>query len=164
MRSRADVHGFLFLHHCQQAFESGEALADVLSRVATLSTDNPWLEKRRAKLLFQAGQYCERCADLDLAEQIYRACAYPGARSRLIRVLERQEEYAQALALANAAHQAPESAAEQQHLLRVLPRLRRKLGEPAMPKAKPRAVTRLDLALTPPEPPMSVEYLSLIHI
>lgn len=164
LRSREDVHGYLFLHQCQQGFESGEPLEDVLARVETLHTDNPWLEKRRAKLLFQIGQYCERSAELDLAQQIYRACAYPGARARLIRVLERQEDYAQAMALASAAQQAPESAAEQQHLLRVLPRLRRKLGEPAVPKATPRAVTRLDLELTPPEPLMSVEYCVQAHL
>ncbi len=164
LRSREDVHGYLFLHQCQQGFESGEPLEDVLARVETLHTDNPWLEKRRAKLLFQLGQHCERSAELDLAQQIYRACAYPGARARLIRVLERQEDYAQAMALASAAQQAPESAAEQQHLLRVLPRLRRKLGEPAVPKATPRAVTRLDLELTPPEPLMSVEYCVQAHL
>ena len=164
LRSREDVHGYLFLHQCQQGFESGEPLEDVLARVETLHTDNPWLEKRRAKLLFQIGQYCERSAELDLAQQIYRACAYPGARARLIRVLERKEDYAQAMALASAAQQAPESAAEQQHLLRVLPRLRRKLGEPAVPKATPRAVTRLDLELTPPEPLMSVEYCVQAHL
>lgn len=164
LRSRDDVHGFLFLHQCQQAFEAGEALAQVLAQVATLHTDNPWLEKRRAKLLFQIGQYCERSAELDLAQQIYRGCAYPGARARLIRVLERQEDYTQAMALASAAQQAPESAAEQQHLLRVLPRLRRKLGAPPLPKAKPRPVTRLDLALALPEPLMSVEYCVQAHL
>lgn len=164
LRSRDDVHGYLFLHGCQQAFEAGLALDQVLAHIATLHTDNPWLEKRRAKLLFQIGQYCERSAELDLAEQIYRQCAYPGARSRLIRVLERREEYAQAMALACTAQQAPESAAEQQHLLRVLPRLRRKLGEPALPKTKPRPVTRLDLALAPPDELMSVEYCVQAHL
>ena len=164
LRSRDDVHGFLFLHQCQQAFEAGEALAQVLAQVATLHTDHPWLEKRRAKLLFQIGQYCERSAELDLAQQIYRGCAYPGARARLIRVLERQEDYAQAMALASTAQLAPESAAEQQHLLRVLPRLRRKLGAPPLPKAKPRPVTRLDLALALPEPLMSVEYCVQAHL
>lgn len=164
LRSREDVHGFLFLHQCQQAFETGEALEDVLARIATLSTDNPWLENRRAKLLFQVGQYCERTAELVLAQRIYRNCAYPGARSRLIRVLERQEDYAQAMALVYTAQQAPESAAEQQHLLRVLPRLRRKLGEPAVPRAKPRPVTRLDLDLALPEPLMSVEYCVQAHL
>ena len=164
LRSRDDVLGFLFLHQCQQAFESAQALHSVLAQIATLQTDNPWLEKRRAKLLFQVGQYCERSAELALAEQIYRACAYPGARSRLIRVLERQEDYAQAMALACAAQEAPESPAEQQHLLRVLPRLRRKLGAPALPKVKPREVTRLDLALPLPEPLMSVEYCVQAHL
>ena len=164
LRTRDDVLGFLFLHQCQQAFEAGEALDTILAQVATLRTDNPWLDKRRAKLLFQVGQYCERNAELALAEQIYRACAYPGARSRLIRVLERQEAYAQALALACAAQQAPESAAEQQHLLRVLPRLRRKLGQPRLPKAKPRDVPRLDLALALPEPLMAVEYCVQAHL
>jgi hypothetical protein len=163
LRTRDDVLGFLFLHQCQQAFEAGEALDTVLAQIAALCTDNPWLEKRRAKLLFQVGQYCERCAELALAEQVYRSCAYPGARSRLIRVLERQEHYAQAMALAIAAQQAPESAAEQQHLLRVLPRLRRKLGEPALPKLKPHAVARLDLALIP-QPLMSVEYCVQAHL
>ncbi|MCU1779486.1 VRR-NUC domain-containing protein [Pseudomonas sp. 14P_5.3_Bac1] len=164
LRTRDDVVGFLFLHQCQQAFEAGEALDGVLAQIATLCTDNPWLEKRRAKLLFQIGQYCERSAELDLAQRIYRQCAYPGARSRLIRVLERQEDYPQAMALACAAQQAPESAAEQQHLVRVLPRLRRKLGEPALPKAKPRPVTRLDLALEVPQPLMSVEYCVQAHL
>ncbi|WET08035.1 VRR-NUC domain-containing protein [Pseudomonas sp. D3] len=164
LRSRDDVLGFLFLHQCQQAFESAQALHSVLAQIATLQTDNPWLEKRRAKLLFQVGQYCERSAELALAEQIYRACAYPGARSRLIRVLERQEDYAQAMALACAAQEAPESPTEQQHLLRVLPRLRRKLGAPALPKVKPREVTRLDLALPLPEPLMSVEYCVQAHL
>lgn len=164
LRHRDDVLGYLFLHQCQLAFEAGEALEDVLAQIATLHTDNPWLEKRRAKLLFQLGQYCERSAELRLAEQIYRQCAYPGARSRLIRVLERQEDYTQAMALACAAQQAPESAAEAQHLLRVMPRLRRKLGQPALPKTKPRPVSRLDLALAIPEPLMSVEYLVQAHL
>ena len=164
LRSRDDVHGFLFLHQCQQAFEAGEALEDVLREIATLSTDNPWLEKRRAKLLFQIGQHCERIAELTLAQQIYRTCAHPGARARLIRVLERQEDYAQAMALATCAQLAPQNAAEQQHLLRVLPRLRRKLGAPALPKPKPRPITRLDLDLALPDPLMSVEYCVQAHL
>lgn len=162
LRSRDDVLGFLFLHTCQQAFEAGEPIDDVRAHIATLSTDNPWLERRRAKLMFQLGQHCERLAELPLAAQIYRTCAYPGARARLIRVLERQEDYAQAMELASAAQQAPESAAEQQHLLRVLPRLRRKLGEPALPKIKPHEVTRLDLAL--PQPLESVETCVQMHL
>jgi hypothetical protein len=162
LRSRDDVQGFLFLHGCQQAFEAGELIEDIRTRITALNTDNPWLERRRAKLLFLLGQHCERLAELALAAQIYRTCAYPGARARLIRVLERQEDYAQAMALASAAQQTPESAAEQQHLLRVLPRLRRKLGEPALPRLKPREVTRLDLAL--PQALESVEASVQAHL
>jgi hypothetical protein len=162
LRSRDDVQGFLFLHGCQQAFEAGEPIEDIRTRITALNTDNPWLERRRAKLLFLLGQHCERLAELALAAQIYRTCAYPGARARLIRVLERQEDYAQAMALASAAQQTPESAAEQQHLLRVLPRLRRKLGEPALPRLKPREVTRLDLAL--PQALESVEASVQAHL
>jgi len=162
LRSRDDVQGFLFLHGCQQAFEAGEPIEDIRTRITALNTDNPWLERRRAKLLFLLGQHCERLAELALAAQIYRTCAYPGARARLIRVLERQEDYAQAMALARAAQQTPESAAEQQHLLRVLPRLRRKLGEPALPRLKPREVTRLDLAL--PQALESVEASVQAHL
>ena len=162
LRSRDDVQGFLFLHGCQQAFEAGEPIEDIRTRITALNTDNPWLERRRAKLLFLLGQHCERLAELALAAQIYRTCAYPGARARLIRVLERQEDYAQAMALASTAQQTPESAAEQQHLLRVLPRLRRKLGEPALPRLKPREVTRLDLAL--PQALESVEASVQAHL
>ncbi|WP_339532172.1 VRR-NUC domain-containing protein [Pseudomonas mucidolens] len=164
LRSRDDVYGFLFLHQCQQALEAGDALESVLEQIATLDTDNPWLEKRRAKLLFQLGQQCERRAELALAEVIYRGCAHPDARARLIRVLERQEHIGAAMALAVQAHAAPHSAAEQQHLLRVLPRLRRKLGEPALPKPTPREILRLDLELPFPQPLAAVEYCVQTHL
>ena len=68
------------------------------------------------------------------------------------------------MALASVAQQAPESAAEQQHLLRVMPRLRRKLGEPRLPTLKSREVTRLDLELALPEPLMSVESCVQAHL
>jgi hypothetical protein len=97
-------------------------------------------------VLFQIGQHCERIADFALALSIYRDCAYPGARQRMIRVLERCGEYELALELATQAEQSPESAAEQQPAS-VLPRLRRKLGGPALKRASPRPVERLDLQL-----------------
>lgn len=50
------------------------------------------------------------------------------ARQRSIRVLERQELYQAAVSLAQVAQQGPVSDAEHQHLLRIIPRLRRKLG------------------------------------
>ena len=164
LRSRADVDGCLYLQRCQEAFEAGQALSEVLALVQALRTDNHWLEKRRAKLLFQLGQHCERLADWPLALAIYEGCAYPGARMRLIRVLERSGDYPQALALAEVAAQAPQSAAEQQLLLRVLPRLRRKLGGPVQRRVAGREPERLDLNLARVDSQLSVEYHVQAHL
>ncbi|MNX67452.1 hypothetical protein D3C86_985790 [compost metagenome] len=82
----------------------------------------------------------------------------------MIRVLERCGEYELALDLATEAQQSPQSAAEQQQLLRVLPRLRRKLGGPAMKRATPREMLRLDLQLPRTDPVMSVEYYVQEHL
>ncbi|QYM98768.1 VRR-NUC domain-containing protein [Pseudomonas protegens] len=164
LRSREDVDGFLYLHECQEAFEAGAELPEVLAHIARFQTLNPWLEKRRAKLLFQLGQQCERLAQWALARQIYQECAYPGARSRLIRVLERSAQYQAALALAEQAAAAPESAAEAQHLLRIMPRLRRKLGGPPAPRAANREVQRLDLCLARDADGLAVELHVQAHL
>ncbi|KAF0866506.1 VRR-NUC domain-containing protein [Pseudomonas sp. LD120] len=147
LRCRDDVDGFFYLHACQEAFEAGQDVPAVLARIAAFSTANPWLEKRRGKLLFQLGQHCERLKDWLLARQIYEQCLYPGARLRLIRVLELSAEYQAALAVAERAALAPQSAAEAQQLVRVMPRLRRKLGGPPIPRAASREMPRLDLCL-----------------
>jgi len=164
LRSRDDIDGFLYLHQCQEHFEAGLDLGEVLQQIEVFVTDNPWLEKRRARLLFQMGQHCERIGDLAMALSIYRGCQYPGARMRLIRVLERCGEYRQAMDLASEVEQAPQSAAEQQHVLRVLPRLRRKLGGPPMPRAVAPPVLRLDLSLSRGDPALSVEYYVQAHL
>lgn len=164
LRSREDVDACVFLHDCQQRFEAGEAVAAVVEQINAVALSNPWLQRRRGKLLFQIGQYCERMADFANALIIYRDCAYPGARLRLIRVLERCGEYALALELATVAGQAPESAAEQQKLLRVLPRLRRKLGGPPIKRASARAMQRLDLQLPRSDLGLSVEYYVQAHL
>ncbi|KAF2395145.1 VRR-NUC domain-containing protein [Pseudomonas frederiksbergensis] len=164
LRCREDVDACVFLHECQQRFEAGEAVAEVVEQINALALSNPWLQRRRGKLLFQIGQYCERIADFANALGIYRECAYPGARLRLIRVLERCGEYALALELAAFAEQSPESATEQQKLLRVLPRLRRKLGGPPMKRAAPRAMERLDLQLPRTDLALSVEYYVQAHL
>ncbi|MGS0545895.1 VRR-NUC domain-containing protein [Pseudomonas sp. Y5-11] len=164
LRSREDVDACLFLHQCQQRFEAGEPLEIIVEQVSALQFDNPWLQRRRGKVLFQIGQYCERITEFALALSIYRDCAYPGARQRMIRVLERCGEYALALELATLAEQAPESAAEQQSLQRMLPRLRRKLGGPPLKRATPRPVERLDLQLPRTYPGLSVEFHVQAHL
>ena len=164
LRSRQDVDACLFLHDCQQRFEAGEALEDIVAQVNGLTLDNPWLERRRGKLLFQIGQHGERIGDFALALCIYRDCTYPGARLRMIRVLERIGEYALALELGETAAQAPQNAAETQALLRILPRLRRKLGGPPVPRGLAREVERLDLHLPRVDPTLSVEYHVQAHL
>lgn len=164
LRSRDDVDACLFLHQCQLRFEAGEPLEDIVAQVSALHFDNPWLQRRRGKVLFQIGQYCERISEFALALIIYRDCAYPGARLRMIRVLERSGEYPLALELATLAQQAPESAAEQQGLQRIMPRLRRKLGGPPLKRAAARAVERLDLHLPRVDPTLSVEYYVQAHL
>lgn len=164
LRSRDDVDACLFLHQCQLRFEAGEPLEDIVAQVSALHFDNPWLQRRRGKVLFQIGQYCERISEFALALSIYRDCTYPGARLRMIRVLERSGEYPLALELATLAQQAPESAAEQQGLQRIVPRLRRKLGGPPLKRAAARAVERLDLHLPRVDPTLSVEYYVQAHL
>ncbi|WP_210638678.1 VRR-NUC domain-containing protein [Pseudomonas sp. Tri1] len=164
LRSRQDVDACLFLHDCQQRFEAGEAIAGIVAQVNALALDNPWLERRRGKLLFQVGQHGERIGDFALALCIYRDCTYPGARLRMIRVLERVGEYALALELGETAAQSPQSAAETQALLRILPRLRRKLGGPPVPRAMAREMERLDLRLPRVDPALSVEYYVQAHL
>jgi len=164
LRSREDVEAFLYLHGCQQAFEGAEEVSQVVARIHALDSANPWLQRRRDKLLFLLGQQCERLADWPAALEIYRQCHYPGARVRLIRVLERCAEYALALELATQAELAPQSAAEQQQVLRMLPRLRRKLGGPPAPRLKPREVERLDLNLPRVDPALSVEFHVQAHL
>jgi len=164
LRSRDDVDACVFLHECQQRFEAGEALEDIVEQVKGLALSNPWLQRRREKLLFQIAQFCERIANFPTALSLYRDCAYPGARLRLIRVLERCGEYSLALELVVHAGQSPESAAEQQQLLRVLPRLRRKLGGPPIKRASPREMLRLDLQLARTDPALSVESYVQAHL
>ncbi|AUG02506.1 nuclease [Pseudomonas sp. 09C 129] len=164
LRSRDDVEGFLYLEDCRQHFENGAALEEVLVSIQAFASDNPWLQRRRAKLLFLLGQHCERLAEWPLAAAIYQACADPGARARLIRVFERSGDYPQALALAEAAALAPHNAAEQQQLLRRLPRLRRKLGGPATPRGGTQPTLRLDLSLPRVDPALSVEFHVQAHL
>ncbi|MFJ2709458.1 VRR-NUC domain-containing protein [Pseudomonas sp. NPDC087346] len=164
LRSRADVDACLFLHDCQLRFEAGEPLEPIVEQVSALHFDNPWLQRRRGKVLFQIAQYCERISEFALALSIYRDCAYPGARLRMIRVLERCGEYTVALELGTLASQAPESAAEQQGLQRIVPRLQRKLGGPPLKRVKAREVERLDLHLPRVDPALSVEFHVQAHL
>ena len=166
-QSRADVDRYLALQACRQALDEGVEAAGLLQAVAQHACSNPWLENRRAKVLLRIGQACEKAQDWALAEQAYASCPYPGARHRRIRVYERMGRSADALALALAAQAAPESDEESQRVARMLPRLRRSVGQGGRGRsaslAPEVAQMRIELELDWPGQPASVEFVLREH-
>jgi hypothetical protein len=160
---RDDIDTCLRLHACRLALDEGGELAELATQALAVETLNPWLSMRRAKLLFQIGHQAERQQDLPLALSVYAQSTYPGARVRQIRVLERSEQYAQAMALLCQAQAAPQNDEETQHLLRIQPRLKRKLGEGSAQRRARRVVSRLDVSVVP-LPDYSVEQLIQLHL
>jgi len=160
---REDIDTCLHLHACRQALDEGEVLHELASQAMSVNTANPWLAMRRDKLLFQIGYQAEREQDWPLALSVYTHSSYSGARVRKIRVLERVEHYAEAMALLLQAQSAPENDEETQHLLRIQPRLQRKLGQGGVRRRTTRTVTRLDLSVVP-LPEYSVERLIQLHL
>ncbi|RMR03399.1 hypothetical protein ALP17_00090 [Pseudomonas savastanoi] len=163
INQRADIDVCVQLHACREALDTCTELHALAGQVIAIQCSNPWLQMRRGKLLFRIGQQAERLQDWSLAMTVYRQSSYPGARSRQIRVLERNTEYAAAMALAEQARLAPESDAEVQHLSRVLPRLQRKLGLVAERRRSARVISRLDVQVVPLAG-VSVERLIRLHL
>lgn len=162
-RSRQDVDDYLHLHRCRERFDDGEYLDVILPDIPTSPYANGWLEGRRNKLLFRFAQEYERCNELATALTLYRDCSYAGARLRSIRVLEKSGAEAAAYELAMTAWQQPESEVEQQALLRMLPRLRRKLGHAKVAASKAPAIAEHILNLPDPALPLSVEQVVQAH-
>jgi hypothetical protein len=150
-RSRRDIDHYIALHNCRERFAAEEAPEAILLDLPQHPFDNEWLDSRRERLLFKIGQHYEKLKDWPSAHGVYTRCRFPGARARAIRVLEKNEQYAQAWELLAQAQRAPESEAERQHLLRMAPRLSRKLGHAKLPARRNPAIARLDLCLPVPE-------------
>ncbi|MBO9332597.1 VRR-NUC domain-containing protein [Achromobacter xylosoxidans] len=163
-QARADIDRYLALHACRQALEAGAQLDALLPAIDACASDNPWLEKRRGKLLLRIGQACERAQDWDAAQRVYALCAYPGARHRRIRVYERMARFDEALVLAARAQAEPESEEESQRLARMMPRLLRGAGQAAAARRRAPAVARRDLSLPRPGQPMPVEFVARDHL
>ncbi len=159
-QTRQDVDDYLHLYRCRERFELGEPVDTVLSDIPATALTNFWLENRRAKLLFRIAQHYEQIEALPDALKLYLNNSYPGARIRAIRVMERCGEFEPAYALATSAANTPESEAESQQLLRILPRLRRKLGHPPLPSRPTTPVEQFDLTLPRPKAGGCVEVLA----
>jgi hypothetical protein len=170
-QQRVDVDVYLALHACRDALDwlpagdsEAEAIDELVAVIAAIETSNPWLETRRAKLLFRIGQYCERQQNWPTALAVYERCAWPGARHRRLRVLERSERFDEAFVLASQAAAGPESEEEAQRVARMLPRLQRKRGERVARVPAARPVERNTLVLPRPEAPQPVEYVARDHL
>ncbi len=163
-QTREDVDCYLALHACRVALEEGADADALMLAVQACASGNPWLEKRRAKVLLRIGQACERLQDWGTAQRVYEACAYPGARHRRIRVYERMARHGDALALALQAQAQPESEEESQRLARMLPRLYRGAGQGAPAREPAPALLRTDLTLARPAEPASVEFVTRDHL
>ncbi|MET1077691.1 MAG: VRR-NUC domain-containing protein [Pseudomonas sp.] len=164
-RTRQDLDLYLHLNQCREALRAGACADTLLPQLAGCVSENAWLEQRRAKLLFRIAQSEEKAARLSSALRGYAACAYPGSRWRALRILERLELNEAASHWAEAALGAPENEAEEQLLLRLLPRLQRKLGR--RPPARRTGVTvasQLQLCLPKPPDGVYVEHLVRDHL
>ncbi|MCH8619709.1 VRR-NUC domain-containing protein [Undibacterium sp. TS12] len=161
---RADIDDYLALHACRVAFDEGKAIPEVLALLEQSNTSNSWLASRRHRFLFQIGEHLEKQKDWALARQVYAACTYPGARLRHIRVLEKSGESKAALSLLQLAQQMPENEAELQQILRIAPRLNRKLGLAKPALVSPAPVTEFNLQLPYPEEDYVVEYVVRDHL
>lgn len=186
-RTRRDVDDYIALQRCRERLHEAGALNDdaaeedrggavsavgavgaallaILADLPAPAIDNSWLAGRRDKLRFQAAQQLEKLGDWEAALVIYGDCAYPGARHRAIRVLEKSLRHHAAWALLGQAMAAPESEAEHQLLLRMAPRLRRQLGHARQASAPVAAIERIDLELAFPSQPCHVEGAVQAHL
>lgn len=155
---RDDIEHYELLYRCREAIKSdADNTALLLDIVSTINSTNPWITRRRAKVLFKLGQRCEKQKTWKTALTIYQQCGYPGARIRHIRVLEQLNHIEQALSLCESAFELPESEAEHQQILRMSPRLRRRLGKPAEKRLPLAAHAEIELMLPPPANHRSVE-------
>ncbi|QJD92569.1 VRR-NUC domain-containing protein [Duganella dendranthematis] len=163
-RSRRDIDDFLAIHQCHERFAEGEDPAAIIADLPPCAPDNEWLRSRRNKLLFAIAQHVEKLRDWPAAHAMYADCDYPGARARAIRVLEKNEQPREAFDLLQTALLAPESEAERQQLLRMAPRLARKLGHAKPPPVVLAQAERIDLSLPPPEQASYVEFVVRDHL
>lgn len=161
--NRDDVDAYLRIHDCRARFDEGELSRELVDELAAIDDRNPWIATRRDKLLFRIGEQCERSSELALALHIYERCAFPAARVRHIRVLERLEQFADAHRLCEQALLAPLNESEQQQLQRMLPRLCRHLGMKLQKQRSDRSALRVDVEL-PASDELRVELLVALHL
>ena len=161
---RRHIDDFHAIFRCRERFQRDEPGERVLADVPQPVADNAWLESRRAKLLFRVAQRYEQQDELDAALSLYSNCSFPGSRVRAIRVLERSDRFSEAAALASRAEQFPEDEVERQQISRMMPRLRRRLGEPVVPRRRPSGWLTFELDVPAPDEDTSVEHATRVFL
>jgi hypothetical protein len=156
-QKREHLDAFCALFCCRQLLEERADIECVLEALPPQVTDNDWLEARRSRLQFRIAQRCEQQSDFERALRIYRECRHPGARLRMIRVLERLEQTIDALQLAALVREAPADEIEVQQVTRMWPRLQRKAGLAAQRANLSREWTTFQLVLPVSERPAHLE-------
>lgn len=164
LRQRDEVDLAMALHACAERLEQGEAPSTLLQALERVDSTNPWLARRRARLLFAIGQRCERLGQWDLALSVYDGLDHPEARIRQVRVLERSEQWQRAQALASHMAQTMANPLEAQALARMLPRLARKLGGPPRRRPSPAVQTLIELELPVEMAERGVEEAVRLHL
>jgi tetratricopeptide (TPR) repeat protein len=149
-QSRHEVDTYLALHYLRQRLDEGELPAELHPEVPPPS-DNRWLATRRARLLLQLGREAERRGESALALTLYGDAGSSEARVRQLRVLERLGEHQAAFELATQALESSPNETERQALARILPRLRRRLKLPVVPRDIEPTHERWDLVLPGPQ-------------
>lgn len=149
-RSRSEVDRYIELQQCREALEQGCPLEEIHDAIPQPVDDNPWLESRRGRLLYALGREAERAGEAELAIRAYTGSSYGEARVRWLRLLERQGDEEEALALASRTLESTVPATQREAIMRVLRRVSRRLGR-STPPAEPRPVIpRFELGLAPP--------------
>jgi hypothetical protein len=149
-RTRAHIESFYQLHSCRLALEDGTYSKDIVESIPAPILDSDWLEEQRRSLLFDIAKAYERSEETASALSVYAACRYRGARMRIVRLLERRQDWEAARELCLVAASSPESEAERQLIRRALPRLNRKFGIAEHSPRETPQVAAFDLQLDVP--------------
>ncbi|WP_166258439.1 VRR-NUC domain-containing protein [Marinobacter salicampi] len=148
--SRHQVDLYLHLQACRDRLDAGETPASVWTDVLPKIADNPWLESRRGRLVFELAKLAERSGDRRLALAAYADSGHREARLRQLRLLERWGRYDEAYALTAHAQAEPRCGSESLGLTRLRSRLARKVGAPVPPSAAAIELPLLSLELPVP--------------
>ncbi|WP_110664751.1 VRR-NUC domain-containing protein [Salinicola halophilus] len=145
--ARDELESYHRLHRLRERFEADEPLTTLSPDLPLTAYANPWLERRRARLIDKIAYRLERGGELEASLALYARSPTHHARVREARVLELLARYDAAFDAAEQTLAMPLRDAEAQRLARLHQRLARKLGRPAKFGSAAIEPERIDLEL-----------------